>query len=181
MVQDGYAAVSSRRIAEEAGVTPGLVHYYFPTLDDLFLAVLRRRAEHNQKRQEQLLQDAQPLRALWAFHSEPQGAALLCEFMALANHRKAIGEEIARHAENFRRLQLRALSAHLEDSDLDTERIPPAALLLLMDSLSQKLVQERSIGMRTGLPEAVALVERTLEFLEGPPKDAPRRRRGAKG
>ena len=45
MIDDGYAAVSSRRIAKDAGVTPALVHYYFGTLDDLFLAVLKRRAD----------------------------------------------------------------------------------------------------------------------------------------
>ena len=32
-------------IAKDAGVTAALVHYYFGPLDDLFLAVLRRRAE----------------------------------------------------------------------------------------------------------------------------------------
>ena len=45
MRNEGYAAVSSRRVASEAGVTGALVHYYFPTLDDLFLAVFRRGAE----------------------------------------------------------------------------------------------------------------------------------------
>ena len=40
MLQDGYAAVSSRRVAKDAGVAPALVHYYFGTLDDLFVAVM---------------------------------------------------------------------------------------------------------------------------------------------
>ena len=43
MLADGYAAVTSRRVAADAGVTPALVHYYFKTIDDLFLAVIRRR------------------------------------------------------------------------------------------------------------------------------------------
>ena len=55
MLADGYAAVSSRSVAKEAGVTPALVHYYFPTLDDLFLAVLRRRAEQQLARQDRML------------------------------------------------------------------------------------------------------------------------------
>ena len=37
MIEDGYASVSSRRVAKDAGVTPALVHYYFATIDDLFL------------------------------------------------------------------------------------------------------------------------------------------------
>jgi TetR/AcrR family transcriptional regulator len=43
MLADGYAAVTSRRVAADAGITAALVHYYFSTIDDLFLAVIRRR------------------------------------------------------------------------------------------------------------------------------------------
>ncbi len=41
MLEEGYAAVTSRRVAAKAGVKPPLVHYYFPSMDDLFLAALR--------------------------------------------------------------------------------------------------------------------------------------------
>ena len=41
MLQEGYAAATSRRVAAQAGVKPALVHYYFPSMDDLYLAVLR--------------------------------------------------------------------------------------------------------------------------------------------
>lgn len=44
MVEDGYAAATSRRVAGEAGVKPALVHYYFPTMDELYLDVFRRGA-----------------------------------------------------------------------------------------------------------------------------------------
>lgn len=45
MIEEGYVAVTSRRVAERAGLKPQLVHYYFRTMDDLFLAVFVRRAE----------------------------------------------------------------------------------------------------------------------------------------
>ena len=45
MLDDGYAAVTSRRVADKAGLKPQLVHYYFRTMDDLFEAIFRRRAE----------------------------------------------------------------------------------------------------------------------------------------
>ncbi len=45
LLAGGYAAVSSRRVAEAAGLKPQLVHYYFRTMEDLFLAVFRRMAE----------------------------------------------------------------------------------------------------------------------------------------
>ena len=47
MLERGYSAVTYRSVAATAGVTAGLVQYYFPTLDELFLALLRRRSERN--------------------------------------------------------------------------------------------------------------------------------------
>ena len=35
------------RSAAKAGVTPSLVQYYFPTLDDIFLAAITRYSERN--------------------------------------------------------------------------------------------------------------------------------------
>ena len=35
MLEEGYAAATSRRVAAKAGVKPALVHYYFPTMDEL--------------------------------------------------------------------------------------------------------------------------------------------------
>src|SRR5689334_12917469 len=119
MVDDGYAAVSSRRIAKEAGVTPALVHYYFGTLDDLFIAALRRRGDQQRERQQRFLSSPQPLRALWSFLNEQSGTGLLMEFMALANHRKAIRAELARYADEFRALQLDALEGHFATLGID--------------------------------------------------------------
>ena len=50
LLEEGYAAVTSRRVAEKAGLKPQLVHYYFRTMEDLFLAVFRRRAEEGLER-----------------------------------------------------------------------------------------------------------------------------------
>src|SRR6476620_4924798 len=132
MIGGGYAAVSSRRVAEEAGVTAALVHYYFATLDDLFLAFFRRRAEEQLERHKRFLDSPQPLRALWTFSIEPKGTVFLTEFMALANHRKTIRREIAAYAEQFRQVQLEALSTRLEEYGFDTTDIPPVAVLALI-------------------------------------------------
>ena len=45
MLDEGYAAATSRRVAAQAGVKSALVHYYFPSMDDLFVAVLRDKAD----------------------------------------------------------------------------------------------------------------------------------------
>jgi AcrR family transcriptional regulator len=45
MLEEGYAAVSSLRLAEMAALKPQVVQYYFRSMDELFLAAFRRRAE----------------------------------------------------------------------------------------------------------------------------------------
>lgn len=45
MISEGYASVTSRRVAKELDIKPSLVHYYFPTTDDLLLAVWLRSIE----------------------------------------------------------------------------------------------------------------------------------------
>src|SRR5215218_5058231 len=69
MLDEGYAAATSRRVAAKAGVKPALVHYYFPSMDDLFVAVLRAGAEANLKRQRQAFAETNPLHSLWEINS----------------------------------------------------------------------------------------------------------------
>jgi AcrR family transcriptional regulator len=185
MLEEGYAAVSSRRVAAKAGVAPALIHYYFPTLDDLFIAVYRRRTEHNLERLGRELQSHKPLHVIWEYATDRTGTALTAEFLALANHRKAIQAEIAETAERMRKLQLEALTGTLERYGVDTELFSPAAVVVLMSAIPRVIIIEEALGMSTGLPEARALVEHYLEQFEGPLGDtaeaagAPRRTKAA--
>lgn len=171
MLEQGYASVTSRRIAARAGLKPQLVHYYFRTMDDLFLALFRRGAERNLERQTRALASPHPLRALWEFSSEPAGVSLTTEFAALANHRKAIRSEIAAYAEKFRQQQVDALSRILEGYGVDTAEYPPVALLVLVSSITRAVAMEDSLGVHAGHEEMLELVERYLTRLEGPRRD----------
>src|ERR1700732_3785144 len=102
MLEEGYAAVTSRRLADRAGLKPQLVHYYFRTMDDLFLAVFRRRAEQGLKSQARALESPQPLWALWRLGTDLATSRFTMEFAALANHRKSMRAEIAPYGERFR-------------------------------------------------------------------------------
>jgi AcrR family transcriptional regulator len=173
MLEEGYAAVTSRRVAEKAALKPQLVHYYFRTMDDLFLAAFRRRAEEGLEVQAQVLQAPQPLWALWRFSTDPAATAITSEFIALANHRKALKAEIAYYAERFREEQRKALSTILERYGRDAEtpvHIPPLVWSVLMTSVSRVLVIEQALGMSAGHPETVAIVENYLRHLEGDPE-----------
>jgi len=170
MLEEGYAAVTSRRVAEKAALKPQLVHYYFRTMDDLFLAAFRRRAEEGLEVQAQALQSPQPLWALWRFSTDPAATAITMEFVALANHRKALKTEIAYYAERFREEQQKALSTVLQRYGVDPAQVPPLVWSVLITSVSRVLVMEQALGMSAGHAETVEFVERYLHRLEGDPE-----------
>lgn len=162
LLEEGYAAVTSRRVAARAELKPQLVHYYFRTMDDLFIEVFRRRAEQDLPRFEQAIAEDGSLRNLWRLNADPRGARFTIEFMALANHRKAIRAEIARYAERFRAAQLEAVTRALAARGVDEDRLPPIAALLLMTGLSQVIALEGAIGVTDGHEATLAYVERAI-------------------
>jgi AcrR family transcriptional regulator len=170
MLEEGYAAVTSRRLASKAGLKPQLVHYYFRTMEELFLEVFRRRAEEGLLIQAAALNSPQPLWALWRFGTDPAFTRISMEFMALANHRKELRAEIAYYAERFRDEQRQAVTAALQRYGVDSRDMPPAVWTVLMTSLSRFLVLEQSIGVSGGHAETVELVEGYLRRLEGEPR-----------
>ncbi|MFV2175977.1 TetR/AcrR family transcriptional regulator [Actinomadura sp. LOL_016] len=168
MLEEGYAAVTSRRVAAKAGLKPQLVHYYFRTMDELFLEAFRRRAEEGVEHLAQALDAVQPLRELWAFSTDPAATALTMEYAALANHRKVLRDEIGRYAERMRVMQAEAMAKLAERYGVDLEEYPAAFLSALLTSLSRLVTMEKSLGMSVGHAETDEIVERFLRRLEGP-------------
>jgi AcrR family transcriptional regulator len=168
MLEEGYAAVTSRQVAAKAGLKPQLVHYYFRTMDDLFLAVFRRRAEEGLAQQAEALASDRPLRALWEFSTETERTAFTMEFAALTNHRKTIRAEVAEYAAKFREAQLKGLAGVLERYGMSATDLPPAVFVVLTTALARVLGMEDMIGLSAGHAETVAFVERWLDRIEGP-------------
>jgi TetR/AcrR family transcriptional regulator, transcriptional repressor for nem operon len=168
MVQKGYAAVTYRAVAAEAEVTSGLVQYYFPTLDDLFVAAIRRRSEQNLQRLASALRARpdQPLRVMWEYSREESTAALTTEFLALGNHRKSIRAEIAEGSEQVRRIQLDALNAAWGQAGPGDSDLPPTALLFLITGIPKLIRLEKGVGIAATHAEVVDALERYLDAVE---------------
>jgi AcrR family transcriptional regulator len=167
MLEEGYAAVTSRHVAGRAGVNHALVYYYFGSMDALFLAVFRRRADWMLEQQAKALASEQPLWALWDVTNRGADSALNFEFMALGNHREVVKAELIRYSGKFRELQLAAVSDLLAGYGVDAEEWPPAAVIVLLAAVSRFLVMEDSYGLGLGHVETVRIVERFLTRLEG--------------
>jgi AcrR family transcriptional regulator len=170
IVDEGYAAATSRRVAAKAGVKPALVHYYFPSMDDLFVAVLRDKAETNLQRQRQAIAGEEPLHALWLL-SGATDARLFTEFLAMANHRKAIRSEISSYAMRFRDLEEGAMTLALKARGIDLEAFPPVVMSMIMGSLARMVLHEQGLGITRGHDQARVFIEQCLDRFEMPPWD----------
>jgi TetR/AcrR family transcriptional regulator len=167
MVEEGYAAVTSRRVAAKAGLKPQLVHYYFRTMEDLFVALVRRGAARSRDRQAAALASPQPLWALWELNTDPADRTFITEVVALANHRKELRAEIADVARMLREEQVEGLAPVLEHYGV-ADSLTPEAFLVVANSLGQVLVMEDALGVRTGHAAARSFVEEMLTRFEGP-------------
>lgn len=162
MRDEGYAAVSIRRVAKVAGVSSTLLHYYYDTADDLLVALYRRASERDLHHLRKALRSKDPLDALWAYQTDSARTALGVEFLALANHRKAVRTEIARFAEYARSLQAEAIASVLEREGGAVTALSPECLSMLLTSVSRNLIMESTVGISAGHKEARAAVEQAL-------------------
>jgi AcrR family transcriptional regulator len=177
MAREGYAAVTYRAVAAKADVTPGLIQYYFPTLDDLFTAAIRRRSEQNLARLTAALESRpdEPLRVLWEYSQEESTSALTTEFLALGNHRKSIANYIAEVSEQVRRLQVAAIARNVPAGGVDLEGLSGAALLFLVTGVPKLIRLEDGVGLTSTHKEVVQFFESFLDAAE------PKAKRGRAG
>ena len=163
MLSEGYAAVTSRRVGRQAEISSQLVHYYFATMDDLFLEVFRRRAEQGFAEFARAIEAQPTLRTIWNSLSAGPGSVFNLEFVALANHRKAIRAEIASYAERFRSMQLDAITAILATRDALPDGITPEVVLVGLAGAAQLMALERALGVSGGHEPTLAVIERYLD------------------
>jgi TetR/AcrR family transcriptional regulator len=165
--EEGYPAVTARNLAEKVNLKRQIVHYYFHTMDDVLIAVIRKNGERLRARLEEVMRSDEPLRALQALNRDPAQAILALELNALANRRPAVRAEVVRSAEEVRELQTRILTHHLEQRGI-TPGMPPIVATILLTSLAQVLTLEASIDVSSGHAETLEFVDACLRaFAEG--------------
>ena len=177
MLEEGYPSVTYRALATKAGVTPSLVQYYFPSLDDIFVAAIKRYSERGLKHLAESLERRaeNPLRAVWEYSWEEATGALITEFMALGNHRKSVRTEIAAVTESVRRMQLDALVAKYGENARPIGDLSLPALQLLMSGLPKFLNLEKGIGVKSAHDEVTKAFERYIGSVEPEPEPLKRK------
>jgi AcrR family transcriptional regulator len=159
---EGYGAVSSRRVAEEAGLKQQLVYYYFRTMDDLLLATFRRRTERALAKLEADSASVNPIKAMWETLSNSSDGKLSFEFMALANHHEGIRAEVARFVTQSRRIEAEVLDRLSAEARDKLGPVTPAAAAFLLSSVSLMLGREAATGIEEGHADVRALIAAML-------------------
>ena len=166
MRKEGYAAVTSRRVGEAAGLKSKLVHYYFGTMDELFVALYERSEKGVLQQHLKSLMAPNPLRSLWEATLERSQTSLGHEFIALSSHRKSIRKLIVRTAEQMNTLNIACISRYIKDRGLDPEEFPPTIIAYLLSALSQSLVREEMLGVSGPHEEVMAFAYQWFDRLE---------------
>jgi AcrR family transcriptional regulator len=166
MIEEGYAAVTSRRVAEKAGLKSQLVHYHFGSMDDLFVAVYERSQREFVRRHLQAVTSPSPLRALWDLSIHPKRTRLSQELIALSNHRKSIQKITARLLLQMHDINMDFISKYIEEAGLDPEDYPPLIISYVINGLSRSIVTEEAAGLSERHAEIAAYAERWLTRLE---------------
>ena len=173
LIEVGYAQISTRRLAEEAGANHGLVHYYFGSMENLFVRVLERFTERLIARQRAMYARDVPFiekwRAAMGFLEEDLASGypkVWLELQALGWNRPDIRERVARVSADWRAVLSEAFEGALDEYGLDREGFPLGAWVTLVYTFNIGLEADRLSGVDTGHRELLEAIDRWLESLE---------------
>jgi AcrR family transcriptional regulator len=165
LVGVGYAGITTRRLAEEAGVNHGLVHYYFGSIENLLVRVLERFTARLIVRQRELYAQDLPFIEKWRqamrylAEDRPYQKVWL-ELTALSWNRPELRERIARVDEQWRAVLGEAFEQAQREYAID---MPKEALVSLVMTFNLGIIVEELTDIQTGHSELLDWIERWLD------------------
>ena len=162
---EGYGALTSRRVAECIDVKQRLVYYYFRTMDELIVETFQRLATRELQRLEAALESDHTLREIWDVCVRTADTKLVSEFMALANRIEGLRKEVKEYIRKSRALQVAALARPMRSVGLDTAMAPEAAAIFAT-SAALALHREAEIGISNGHAEVMNVIDGLIAKLD---------------
>lgn len=166
MIEEGYAGVTSRKVSAKAGFKSNLTHYHFASMDELFIAAFQRREDWHFSRFTRALASRKPLHELWSLGLDAANNKLNLEFNALACHRPAVREVIARSTRRDRATMTAAFQTVFDRYDIDPVRFPPDVLAVTIAGITRAISIERALGADEGHEATIKFVDSLLRIFE---------------
>jgi AcrR family transcriptional regulator len=153
LVDVGYPGITTRRVAEEAGVNHGLVHYYFGSIEQLLVRTLERFTERLIARQRALYAADAPFVDKWRtamrflMADDVRYEKLWLELQALGWNNPEVRSRVERVNEEWRAVLTEAFAEPHERYGIE---MPLDALVSLVMTFNQGVIVERLSGIETG-------------------------------
>jgi AcrR family transcriptional regulator len=169
LVEVGHAGITTRRVAEEAGVNHGLVHYYFGSIENLLVRVLERFTAQLTARQRVMYAADTPFIEKWRqamrylVADDVTYEKIWLELQALAWNRPDLRASIERVNEEWRAVLTEAFSDPRERYGID---MPLDALVSLVMTFNEGVILERLSGIETGHAALLEWIDGWMEAKE---------------
>jgi AcrR family transcriptional regulator len=166
LVDAGHAGITTRRLAEEAGVNHGLVHYYFASNENLLVRALERFTERLIARQRELYESGESFAEKWRMAmrylvgEDATYQKIWLELQALAWNDDGLRERLARVNAEWRAVLTEALAAPHRELGL---AIPLGALVSLVLTFNLGVMVERLGGVETGHADLLDWIDSWLQ------------------
>ncbi|HEX6653405.1 MAG TPA: TetR/AcrR family transcriptional regulator [Thermoleophilaceae bacterium] len=162
LVDVGHAGITTRRLAEEAGVNHGLVHYYFSSNENLLVRALERFTERMIDRQRAMYASDEPFIEKWRtamrflVSEDLRYEKIWLELQALAWNDPPLRTRLARVNDEWRSVLTEAFADPHRELAIE---MPLDALVSLVMTFNTGLIVERLGGVETGHRELLDWID----------------------
>ncbi len=162
LVDVGHARITTRRLAEEAGVNHGLVHYYFGSNEALLVRALERFTERLIARQRELYASEEPFVEKWRtamrflVAEDVTYEKVWLELQAMAWNDDDLRERLARVNAEWRAVLTEAFREPHRELGIE---LPLEALVSLVITFNLGIIVERLGGIETGHRELLDWID----------------------
>lgn len=171
LVEVGYAGITARRLAEEAGANHGLVHYYFGSMEELFLEVLERFTDRLIARQRTMYASDAPYIEKWRaamryLDEDRPYHKIWWELQAMAWSRPQLQQRVARVHGAWCDAMRDAVAEAVRRYDLDRAGLSADAWVTMIVAVNEGIILERLAGIDRGHEALLTQIDQWLSALE---------------
>ena len=164
LVEQGYGAITTRKLAEQAGINPGLVHYYFGSMEEVMVQVLERFTARLIERQRAMYATDRPFlekwRMAWTFQEEDLAngyAKIWLELQAMAWNRPEMRARVQQVNDEWRAVLTEAFAPALREYGFGALSLEAAVSLVM--TMAQGYMLERLSDIHEGHAALLAEIE----------------------
>jgi AcrR family transcriptional regulator len=165
LAEVGYAGITTRRLAEAAGLNHGLVHYYFGSNENLLVQALQRFTGRLITRQRELYAAGVPFADKWRtamrylVSEDVSYQKIWLELQALAWNNPDVRARLARVNAEWRAVLTEAFEQPRRELGIG---LPLEGLVSLVMTFNLGIIVERLGGIQTGHRELLEWIERWI-------------------